>query len=180
MATEQKVTRTGLDSEQMCVLTSVYFQISCLYFQISCLTNHSLLQLSCSTPVHQFGYGRLDIYICDYLRKRSLHKCAELFALEAKVPDRQLGKCLVVVRSAVELLQSIYRNILSSFGVTLWRHSDQRSGWVPVRVMGCLLGHICGEIQANCLSGCCQLPGGGGTLTTRMTGHVCHARTAGL
>ena len=34
---------------------------------------------------------RLDIYVCDYLRKRSLHKCAELFAVEANVPDRQLG-----------------------------------------------------------------------------------------
>lgn len=34
---------------------------------------------------------RLDIYVCDYLRKRSLQKCAELFALEANVPDRQLG-----------------------------------------------------------------------------------------
>ena len=56
MATEQKVIRTALDSEQMCVLTSVYFQISCLYFQISCLTNHSLLQLSCSTSLDMAGW----------------------------------------------------------------------------------------------------------------------------
>ena len=35
---------------------------------------------------------RLDQYVLDFLRRRSSHKCADLFALEAKVPEQQLGK----------------------------------------------------------------------------------------
>ena len=31
----------------------------------------------------------------DFLRRRSSHKCADLFALEAKVPEQQLGtRCM--------------------------------------------------------------------------------------
>ncbi|KAK9836961.1 hypothetical protein WJX81_002942 [Elliptochloris bilobata] len=38
----------------------------------------------------EFGQ-MLDQYVLDFLRKRSLHKCAELFALEAKVPERHVA-----------------------------------------------------------------------------------------
>ena len=70
------------DSGQMCGSTTV----SCPFCKLIFCWQANEEELVRTTRLR-----RLDQYVLQFLRRRSSHKCADLFALEAKVPEQQLG-----------------------------------------------------------------------------------------